>query len=304
MKNLKPNMKQINLFSTLVLVGIWIALILGSGMVRVLSWTMLLIIIPLVGFFYFLISIFMIFRRLFKEGKIRKEALFSILLSIVMIIPFSITLGLTEIVYPSSHEASDDLVIVSPFKEDVIIGWGGNSAQDNKPHVIWASERYAYDLVKAPYNTGAINLKEYGIYGLECFSPVEGIVIAAYDNEPDIPPNTETFTSLAGNHVYIYVKSTETYLLLTHFQMGTIAVSVGDEVKAGDYLGRVGNSGTTSEPHLHIHHQRQDPTKTIHPILAEGLPLLFTVSYRANDGSPARILIKGDILPRNETLKP
>lgn len=94
--------------------------------------------------------------------------------------------------------------------------------------------------------------------------------------------------------------------MLTHFQMGTIAVSVGDEVKAGDYLGRVGNSGTTSEPHLHIHHQRQDPTKTIHPILAEGLPLLFIVNYEPNDSSPPRILKKGDILPRTENfnLKP
>lgn len=300
MINLKPDMKQINLFIELFLAGLWIAVIVATGMAQVLSWTMLLIIIPLIGFLYLLISLFFIFKTVFKQRKLRKEALFSILVSIVMLVPFTITLGLTEIVYPSTHETSSALVIVSPFKEDVIIGWGGDSAQDNKPHVIWASERYAYDLVKTPYNTEAESLEEYGIYGLETFSPVEGIIVASHDGEPDIPPNTESFSSLAGNHIYIHVKSTGTYLLLTHFQMGTIAVAVGDEVKAGDYLGRVGNSGTTSEPHLHIHHQRQDPTKTIHPILAEGLPLLFTVDYKPNESSAHRRFTKGDRLQGNQ----
>jgi hypothetical protein len=293
-------MKTINIFVILVLSGLWIATFVANGMARVLSWTMLILIIPIIGFLYFLINLFLLFRTLFKQRKIRKEILYSILLSIVMLIPFSITLGLTEIVYPSSHETSSALVIVSPFKEDITIGWGGDSAQDNRPHVIWASERYAYDLVKTPYNTRAKNNEEYGIFGLECFSPVDGIVVAAHDDEPDIPPNSEIFTSLAGNHIYIHVKSTGTYLLLTHFQMGTIELSLGDEIKVGDYLGRVGNSGTTSEPHLHIHHQRQNPTKIIHPILAEGLPLLFTVNDKSNDSSDPRQFIKGDILPGNK----
>lgn len=59
-------------------------------------------------------------------------------------------------------------------------------------------------------------------------------------------------------------------------------VKVGDHVKEGDIIGRVGNSGSTSEPHLHIHHQRQNPIKTIYPIFAEGLPLYF----KNTDGKP------------------
>jgi hypothetical protein len=38
-------------------------------------------------------------------------------------------------------------------------------------------------------------------------------------------------------------------------------------------LAHVGNSGSTSEPHIHIHHQRQDPSQTL--LFAEGLPLYF-----------------------------
>ncbi len=298
----KPKMKQITLVLTLVVTGLWTAVMAANGMARVLSWTMLLMMIPLLGFIYFLVSLFCTLKSLIKQRELKKEALYGILLSIIMMIPFGITLGLTEIIYPSSHDSSSILVIGSPFKEDVTIGWGGDSAQDNKPHVIWASERYAYDLVKIPYNTGADNLEDYGIYGLECFSPVNGIVVAAHDGEPDIPPNTESFTSLAGNHVYINIESTGTYLLLTHFQRGTVAVKSGDEVKVGDYLGRVGNSGTTSEPHLHIHHQRQDPAKTVHPILAEGLPLLFTASSKLNGNNAPGSYKKGDILPGNQNI--
>jgi murein DD-endopeptidase MepM/ murein hydrolase activator NlpD len=80
---------------------------------------------------------------------------------------------------------------------------------------------------------------------------------------------------MGGNHVYIKIDKTGTYLLLNHLKKGSVLVKTGDHVSEGDIIGRVGNSGTTSEPHLHIQHQRQDPTKIIYPIFAEGLPLYF-----------------------------
>ena len=42
---------------------------------------------------------------------------------------------------------------------------------------------------------------------------------------------------------------------MVHFAKGSIGVSAGDAVQAGDFLGRVGNSGNTEEPHLHLHAQ-------------------------------------------------
>lgn len=88
-------------------------------------------------------------------------------------------------------------------------------------------------------------------------------------------PNQDEFESLEGNYVYIRIEESGTYLLLNHLKQGSVVVSVGDKLEPGDLLGRVGNSGTSSEPHLHIHHQRQDPTKVLHPLFAEGLPLFF-----------------------------
>ncbi len=273
----------------------WLAVVFGNGIFSVLSWTALLLIVPILGLLRLIITIIL----MLIQRKLMKRFIISIAISILMIMPFSITLGLTSIVYPSGDLSMEALVIGTPFKEDVTVGWGGDLAKDNKPHVIWASERYAYDLVKTPYNTGAKDLKEYGIYGLECFSPISGTVVAVCDKEPDILPNTEEFTSLEGNYVYIRIESTGTYLLLNHFQKGTIAVTIGEDIQHGTYLGKMGNSGTTSEPHLHIHHQSQDPTKTLHPILAEGLPLLFSLTRDSNDINIGEVLVKGKMLPGN-----
>ena len=65
----------------------------------------------------------------------------------------------------------------------------------------------------------------------------------------------------------------QSFLTVIH-TLESVAVKEGDRVEEGDLLGKCGNSGHTSEPHLHIHHQRQRPN--LHVIgLAEGLPLYF-----------------------------
>ena len=63
-----------------------------------------------------------------------------------------------------------------------------------------------------------------------------------------------------------------TYLLIAHLKPGSVSVSERDEVLEGEAIGACGNSGNTSEPHIHIHHQRQDPKdRPLH--FPEGLPL-------------------------------
>jgi len=111
------------------------------------------------------------------------------------------------------------------------------------------------------------------------FAPVAGEVIGIENNQEDIKPNTEDFTSLEGNYIYIEVEATQTYLIFAHLKKDSIEVKVGDKVVIGQPLGRIGNSGTTSEPHLHLQHQRQNPKEIIHPLFAEGLPLIIDESY-------------------------
>ncbi|ABS21779.1 peptidase M23B [Bacillus cytotoxicus NVH 391-98] len=79
---------------------------------------------------------------------------------------------------------------------------------------------------------------------------------------------------MVGNHIYIRLDETGTYLVLAHLKKGSVRVKKGQHIKEGTVVANVGNSGNSSEPHLHIHHQRQDPSKTS-IFLTEGLPLYF-----------------------------
>jgi len=59
---------------------------------------------------------------------------------------------------------------------------------------------------------------------------------------------------MAGNHVIIRCATNEdTFVGLAHLLAGSMRASVGDAARKGQPIARVGNSGNTTEPHLHIH---------------------------------------------------
>ena len=84
----------------------------------------------------------------------------------------------------------------------------------------------------------------------------------------------------AGNHVVVQTAEHE-FVYLAHFEQGSILVKEGDRVAVGDPLGHGGNSGNSSEPHLHIHVQDQVEFAAPDAIV---LPLRFA-NYLA-DGQP------------------
>jgi murein DD-endopeptidase MepM/ murein hydrolase activator NlpD len=106
------------------------------------------------------------------------------------------------------------------------------------------------------------------------------VVVSAHDGEPDMTPGilSNNLEAPTGNHVFLQLE-TGTYLVIAHLKQGSLTVKTGETVQEGQIIGQCGNSGNTSEPHIHIHHQRQDPT--VYPLnFAEGLPLYF----RDHDG--------------------
>lgn len=155
-------------------------------------------------------------------------------------------------------------------------------------HAAYPNMRYAYDLVMEPYDMGSTQNADYGIWNQPIYSPVKGRVVAICNDEEDMMPNLEDFKSQLGNYVFIEIEETGTYLVLAHMKQGSIQVQAGDWIEAGTLLGRVGNSGTTSEPHLHIHHQKQNPVETL--TFAEGLPLYF------KDINENATLVKGTVV--------
>ena len=136
------------------------------------------------------------------------------------------------------------------------VGQGGASRIINH-HYPHPSQRYALDLLKL--NAAGIRarglypgrLDRYAIWGCEVVSPGDGVVAAVVDEFPDRPPPQRDPRHPAGNYVAIECGGATVYL--AHLMRGSIVVRVGERVRAGQSLGRVGNSGNTTEPHLHLH---------------------------------------------------
>src|SRR5699024_1782179 len=98
----------------------------------------------------------------------------------------------------------------------------------------------------------------YHIFGDTIYSPCVGEVQEIRDYMPDlIPPETNpalpegNYVSLTCDHI-----DQDTMIYLAHMQENSIEVEPGDKVDTGESLGKVGNSGNTTEPHLHIHAEK------------------------------------------------
>lgn len=95
-------------------------------------------------------------------------------------------------------------------------------------------------------------LEDYAIYGRPVLSPCAGTVAAAVDGRPDLAPGRVDRAYPAGNHLILLCAPDDLKVVLAHLRNGSIRVAAGDAVQAGQKLARVGNSGNTAEPHLHI----------------------------------------------------
>src|SRR5207249_3032757 len=81
-------------------------------------------------------------------------------------------------------------------------------------------------------------------------SPCEGRVEERESELPDHAPGAMDFAHPPGNHVVLRCGSAR--VLLAHLKQGSVAVSLGEAIRTGQIVGRVGNSGGTREPHLHL----------------------------------------------------
>jgi hypothetical protein len=252
------------------------AMLLLGGMTRVTAWYLLQIVPPVVGLIVLIaVVIYAIIRRRLSRGAILTGlvALLCISAAILMVAPQT---------YPASLERTQPAATVRlPANVPLKVVWGGDTKKVNQ-HVVVPDQRWAYDLLVEPYFSGSSELTAYGCYGVPVVAPAAGTVVRAHDGEPDMTPGvaSNNYEAPEGNIVALRLE-TGTYLLLAHLKPGSVRVKVGDLVAEGQEIGQCGNSGNTSEPHIHIHHQRQDPN--LYPInFAEGLPLYF----RDHDGPP------------------
>ncbi|MFA9200154.1 MAG: M23 family metallopeptidase [Cypionkella sp.] len=117
----------------------------------------------------------------------------------------------------------------------------------------------------------------YPIFGKAVLAPCPGRVVARRDDRADMPVATVDQEVMPGNHVVLDCGGV--HVLLAHLKRGSVAVRTGQQVKLGQRLGAVGNSGNSDVPHLHIHAQRPGPPRA--PFAAEPLPMLIGQRYLA-----------------------
>ena len=254
----------------LVLLTSWSLFLLG-GMAAFIGWFVLVsagqLLAPL--------SLLVLIVHAVRKRRLSLPMWTTLALALVALWPGLWGFGLLTFAFPYSLERSEPSATVRlPSNEPLRVLWGGDRLATNY-HAATPDQRWAYDLAVEPAANGSADLKDYGCYGTVVVAPVSGRVHHATDGAPDHPPGqlSNDRKNPTGNTVVLRLE-TGTYLIIAHLKTGSVQVETGDEVGEGDPIGACGNSGNTSEPHIHIHHQRQDPQ--VFPInFAEGLPLYF-----------------------------
>ena len=185
-----------------------------------------------------------------------------------------------------THKARTRLRL--PFEGQWYVLWGGRSWQNNR-HSAVSDQRYALDLLqltrsgKTFEGDGRRN-EQYAAWGKPVLAAGEGTVVVAEDVVLDNEPGTSRGVGiLYGNHVVIDHGNGE-FSLVAHLMHGSLHVKVGDWVESGEVVARTGNSGMSSEPH--IHYQLMDKADWH---LANGFPAEFQ-NFQLND----RVIQRGE----------
>lgn len=197
---------------------------------------------------------------------------------------------------PSAENYQCKVQYSLPFQGNwTVVNGGINKAYSHS----WGiqTQRYAYDFVILDeeghsFSDERTKLIGYYCYGEKILAPADGEVVEARDKYPNslLLGRGQVDCSardIRGNYILIRHADKE-YGLLAHLKPGSIRVKVGDKVKRGQCVAYCGNSGNTSEPHLHFHLQDGVSfyTSAGLPIEFVGITILPAPNYSVYDPRP------------------
>jgi Peptidase family M23 len=143
---------------------------------------------------------------------------------------------------------------------------------------LWLSQRFAVDFAARLDDDGRSRAGDpaesasYFNYGEKVLAVGSGTVLEAVDRLPDQIPNHPVPLSIAqadGNHVILKLAE-GVYAGYAHLQPGSVRVQVGDHVEGGQIIGLLGNSGSSTGPHLHFQLMNRPSIAA-----ADGLPFAY-----------------------------
>ncbi len=184
-----------------------------------------------------------------------------------------------------------------PLRGNWFVANGGRNAELNG-HWGYRDQQYAVDLLALEANgashsgTGA-RVEQYHAWNRPVHALADGTVIETLNTVRDNAIGETNRHDIDGNHV-IVKHADGTFSLYDHLRCGSIAVGVGDAIRAGQMLGRIGNSGNTSEPHLHVQLQT---TADLDQDAAVSIPMVFgdivvNEAFVDRGELPGRVLVR------------
>ncbi len=142
-----------------------------------------------------------------------------------------------------------------PFRGEWYVFWGGSTVEDNY-HNAHRNMKGAIDfLIKdeqgKSFRTDGKNNEDYYAFGEEIIAPCDAEVVKVVDGVKDNKWPKVNQLQAYGNTVILKTAGEE-YLLFAHLKENSIAVKEGQRLKEGTLIGLCGNSGYSTEPHLHF----------------------------------------------------
>jgi len=157
-------------------------------------------------------------------------------------------------VFQDYGKSVSDVSYSMPINEEWLVFWGGDNEFINY-HYVYGSHRYAYDLLMMKngktHEGDPTQNENYFAFDKEITAPAGGKVVKVVNKIRDNVPGEMNSKRPTGNHVIIQHAPKE-YSVIAHFKKKSINVDEGDIVQQGQVIGRCGNSGNSSEPHIHF----------------------------------------------------
>jgi hypothetical protein len=192
---------------------------------------------------------------------------------------------LTETIAPVSVQTRKPVSITPPLTGD---GWADvNSCCDMTAHrmalnpingKIWAAERFAIDYVQLDaqhriFTGDKAKVESYPYFGSDIHAVADGPVVAVLDGQPEqvpgVTPSGLALEQYGGNHIVQDIGDGN-YAFYAHLKPDSLKVKSGDQLKSGQVIAALGNSGNSDAPHLHF--QVMDGPD---PLGSNGLPFVF-----------------------------
>ncbi len=162
---------------------------------------------------------------------------------------------------------------ILPFEGAALVFWGGDTKEQNY-HVVNPCQKNAIDFVGLPspvlrYTSDGTQNEHFKIWKRPILAPSDGVVIEAVDGIRDNIPKDMNSYMVMGNMIVLQ-HSDHVFSVLCHLACGSVLARPGSRVRSGERIALCGNSGRSSEPHLHFHAQSTDNFNT-----AQGVKSIF-----------------------------